>query len=510
MNRLVVSTECPTCGAPLDFAEGSNAVRCGHCRSNLLVTGRKQILSYSISPRLDAEGAAAKATAAPQQEGKRWRVVKRQLYFIPYYRVTGQDFIWEKAGSEAKPGNAGLMSPVSVKSLGFGEDPTDLSLDSIIEDGLGLLSKLFKGDSETDRKKQIPRATPPAQKQKSPTANLLYQARSKEPVSLFLIDNDEIEFRDRYVEKNFVASELEDLGLYSLGVRPAVLRLGLFRRAELEASGKIVSANTTPETALRQGMKMAGAENIIYRQVIGRVLSLIYFPFWVVEVEDRGQNRLTVVDAVSESVIKPDAAPSLYTLLEQKPNSEPAVIGFRPLTCPNCGWDLPVDPDNVIFFCSSCRRAWQIGGKELSQLPYEIAQRPNPRDQEPVKYLPFWVFESKLNNRSCQFHVPAFRCRRLKLLSDLAIKISRKQPLYPVSTGETPPLQGCYYDQEDAVLLAEFICAGLAPKRRGSRTAGDDNFSVTASKLTWFPFREEANYLLDPFLGLGLPQSLLA
>ena len=49
-SHLVVSTECPLCGAPLDFTEGSNAVQCLHCRSNLLVTGRKQVLSYYVAP----------------------------------------------------------------------------------------------------------------------------------------------------------------------------------------------------------------------------------------------------------------------------------------------------------------------------------------------------------------------------------------------------------------------------------------------------------------------------
>ena len=50
--RLVVSTECPTCGAPLDFKEGSNAVRCQYCRSNLLITGRKHVLSYYVKPKV--------------------------------------------------------------------------------------------------------------------------------------------------------------------------------------------------------------------------------------------------------------------------------------------------------------------------------------------------------------------------------------------------------------------------------------------------------------------------
>ena len=59
--QVSVATECPLCGAPLDFLETKNAVRCGHCRSNLLVTGRRQLVSY-IAP-LQSDARAALATA---------------------------------------------------------------------------------------------------------------------------------------------------------------------------------------------------------------------------------------------------------------------------------------------------------------------------------------------------------------------------------------------------------------------------------------------------------------
>jgi len=61
MSQLVVSTECPTCSGPLDFSEGSNAIRCPSCGSHLLVTGRKQVLSYWVKPRVKADVAGAAA-----------------------------------------------------------------------------------------------------------------------------------------------------------------------------------------------------------------------------------------------------------------------------------------------------------------------------------------------------------------------------------------------------------------------------------------------------------------
>lgn len=439
-DRFVVSTECPTCGAPLDFAEGSNTVRCGHCRSNLLVTGRKQVLSYSIAPKLEAHRAVAKAVAAHKERGVPWRVVKRQLYFVPYYRLTGQDFLWEVAPPK----------PVPDESTNAAEG------DALVPEG------------------------------------------------------EEFEFRDRYVEKNFAACDLPGLGMYSLGIRPAVLRLELFRRETLEAIGRVVSVTMSPDRALSLGMKAVDPAHLVYRQVIGRVLSVIYFPFWVVEVEAQGENRLTILDAVAATVIQPDAPPSLYAILDSKPTSDPLVAGFRPLACPNCGWDLPLRPDDVIFFCSSCDRAWQIRGFQLLEVPYQIAEGPSVESGKAVKYLALWVLQAEMDQRPLRFFLPAFRYRRLKFLSELAIHLSRKQPSYRLTSARDPEVHGCYYDQDDAVLLAQFTYAGLMSASLGAIKALQENrFSVASTTLLWLPFKVEGGYLIDPFLGQHFPQGLL-
>lgn len=439
-NRCVVSTECPTCGAPLDFGEGSNAVRCSHCRSNLLVTGRKQVLSYSIAPRLDAHRVMAKAVVGHKERGVPCRVVKRQLYFVPYYRMTGQDFLWEVA-----PPKPRIEASASVTE---GQD--------------------------------------------------------------LLPEGEEIEFRDRYVEKNFVACDLPGLGMYSLGIRPAVLRLELFRRETLEAIGRVVSITISADRALSLGMKAVDSTHVLYRQVIGKVLSVVYFPFWVVEIESEGENRLTILDAVAETVIQLDAPLSLYTILDRKPTSDPLVAGFRPLACPNCGWDLPLRPDDVIFFCSSCDRAWQIRGSQLSEVSYQIANGHRAEIGRTVKYLPLWVLQAEVDQRPMRFFLPAFRYRRLKFLSELAIHLSRKQPSYGLSSEKGPEVHGGYYDQDDAVMLAQFTYAGLMSASPGAiRALQEDRFSVAGAALTWLPFKVEGGYLIDPLIGQYLPQALL-
>ena len=229
------------------------------------------------------------------------------------------------------------------------------------------------------------------------------------------------------------------------------------------------------------------------------------------EVERQEETRLSIVDAVAQSVIKLDAKPALYTVLDHQPTVDLQAVGFRPLACPNCGWDLPVRPDDIIFICSSCNRAWQIYGSDLYEVSCQVAEVPSDEQPEEVKYLPFWVLRAERDkNSSFQYFLPAFRYRRLKLLADLTRNLSRRQPSYSVLQGKKPAVYGCYYDQEDAVRLAQFIYAGLTLKHSQNLKAWqEDKFSEADATLTWFPFKRKGHYLLDPFTGLYPLQSSL-
>jgi len=516
-SHLVVSTECPLCGAPLDFTEGSNAVRCLHCRSNLLVTGRKQVLSYYVAPKMDARGALAKLNTAQKQSRGKWRIIKSQLYFIPYYRLTGHDFRWEVASE--KHNNEQTVHPllsIAASNDAWESESGSPDFSSLLQPASNLLGKVFGGASAVSQKTK----DHPAQilaLNENPELNTQSTHRVKSPKSPWGVTagslgrNKDFQLRNRYVEKNFIGCTLDGVGLYSLGIRPAVLRLELFRREVLQSLGKIVQPTISPKVALSVGMKTVDSHSLAYRKVMGRILSVIYFPFWVMGLKHNGKTLLAIIDAVSQSVITLDANPSLYRDLDQQLESDPQVIGFRPLTCPNCGWDLPIIPDNVIFFCSSCEKSWQILGNCLYEVSYQIAEVTNPKKQKRVRYLPFWVLETERDeNRPFRFFIPAFHYRRLRCLSDLAARISRAQPSYSVLTEKLPEVHGCYYDQEDAVMMAQFSQVGLAPRPLETiKALQEDNFSMTGATLTWFPYEIKGDYLIDPFTGHRLSQNLL-
>jgi hypothetical protein len=240
--------------------------------------------------------------------------------------------------------------------------------------------------------------------------------------------------------------------------------------------------------------------------VIGRVLSLIYFPFWTVPIGHDADGPLAIVDAIADRVVRLDAPAALRARLERGEEQASEVAGFRPLVCPNCGGDLPVRPDDVIFACGGCQRAWQLHGADFSAVAAEVADVARPlrggsgRPGDRLKYLPFWVLEAGAGAEPRRCFAPAFRFRRLKFLADLARKLSGADPTWTPIAVPPAELHGCHYDAEDAVLLARFTRVGLGR---------DADPGFTRASLAWFPFRHEHRAWRDPFTGLALPEELL-
>jgi LSD1 subclass zinc finger protein len=501
-NGLVVSTECPACGGPLDFSEGSNAVRCPFCRSNLLVTGRKQSLSYYIAPKLVLERAVARVMIAHKENGRPCRVVNPELVFLPYYRLTGHDLRWEEEAAEEKqpaPEDGPILSPPIPGWTPSYRMESDLLFSAI---GLAgdLIGSFFSGKSARPAAEAVEPPPDPARApvfQPAPPAGGNPAARAA--------------FIDRYVEKNFIACPLPCGGVYSLGVRPSVLRLRLFDRTVLQSQGKIVSPTLAPGDAFARAMKTAAFRKLLYRRVLGQVLSVIYFPYWFVGVNRGGEPLLTVLDAVSERVVELAAPADTGAELKEDPASAAEVAGFRPLVCPNCGWDLPVRPAEIIFYCSSCRKAWQIHGNHLSEIPCQVAAQTAGRDARTLRYLPFWVADVRIDDQPVsRYYIPAFRYSRLKTLKDLAESVTGKKPPFGPPGDAALDLRGCFYDQEDAVKFAQILFIGTDsdPASR-IRTLETRPFDVSSLTLAWFPFEEKGSSLIDTESGFSLTQTLL-
>jgi DNA-directed RNA polymerase subunit RPC12/RpoP len=462
--RLVVSTECPTCAAPLDFREGSNAVHCDYCRSNLLVTGRKQILTYYVDPVIEPREAARSAWHACRDKGVNARATKWERYFLPYYRFVGHDLRWEQGEGpphRTQEENRKLRRALALIDPEYAE----------------ILTRPALHDADTDRGRSL--------------------------------------LRDRYVDKNFIACHLPAVALHSLGVKLAVLRLRLFRRDVLEGLGRSVAVDLTPDAALSQGMQTVSlSASILHRKVLGRLLSVVYYPFCVIEQHGRETPFLSIVDGVSGSIVALEAPIEARERLERSRSGDLPSVGFRPLACPNCGWDLPVNPDQVVFFCTSCEQAWEIEGTELRRVAYEVADVPSLRTAEhggSLTYLPFWVLANGHDgNHPPDLFIPAFRYQRLKVLADLARDMSRRERSYAPAGRQQVPLHGCYYDRDDALGLAEVAYPGLSSSpEQALKKLEDEPLSFSSAILTWLPFEPEGQWLRDPFSRRAINPALL-
>jgi LSD1 subclass zinc finger protein len=479
VSELVVSTECPTCAAPLDFTAGVNAIRCGHCGATLLVTGRKQTLAYTIAVRTTA----ARAMARVREASGRPPHGPARLYFVPYYRLTGHEFRWQRPPDPSQTAREAAVAAIVTRVERRAGRAAD-ELEATLVWASGFLARLF-GDDEGP-----PRVVVPAVPRPAGSVSLGASRARRGPA---------LAFQDRYVDRSFLAADAGEIGLPSLGVRTGVLKVALFRRAALERQGRVAPVDMAVDAALATGMDAPDADAVVHRTVIGRVLSIIYFPVWVVARDAGPTSPLAVVDGVAETVTALEAPASLAARLDRAGDGEREIVGFRPLLCPNCGWDLPVAAEDVIFVCAQCLRTWQIHGARLSAVPAEVADVPAAGRSPEVRHLPFWVFET--DGTPARLFAPAFRFRRLKVLSDLARSFSRTQPAYERVEGPRPALHGCHYDAEDALLLARFTLAGL--------DAGAPAPDVRAARLTWFPFRRHQRALVDPFTRITLPEASL-
>lgn len=458
-NRLAVSTRCPSCGAQLDYIEGNNAVQCEYCRRRLLLTGRHRILTYYLPPAITTEkqalGCLKKALMAGPGPRK---VIRLQLCFLPFYRLTGHDFIWRRPSARPK-----REAPEGWEGLA--------DLESDLESGF------FGGESQF-----------------SSFSNALDDDLQKE-----------IEFQERYVEKNFVALDLPGLGVYSLGVRASVMTLHLFDKDSLQSVGSIVSPNVSPESAFARGLELSGSEEIRHRQVLARVLSVIYFPFWIAETAHRAKQLISIIDGVTGTPTRIDLPGSVLDYLQKSPAPEVETVGFLPMTCPQCGWELSGHSDGVLFYCAACLKAWLLDAGGLAPMASRIVGESADRGEK-IKHLPFWAFRGEDREAGASIYIPAFRYRRLKSLHDTARQMFRRQPEFQFAEPFRGDLEGCFYDCEDARLLAAFMLAGIPEALLSNHPAvGTDSTPL----LIWFPFRAQGANWINPFTGTALQSALL-
>jgi len=451
---LRVSTACPTCGASIDFEEGTQAFRCGFCGSMLWITGYHRTLTYSISERISAEKAAATAVGELRARYPGFRLAEVLLVFLPFYRFSGAAF-W--------------LDPEEERANELSEEER-----KTIRDALAMAGK-FGGTRESGDQRWT--------------------------------------LKTRRVEKTFPAFDLGISDLYSLGVRASVLPLSIFQPELLTKRGRLIPVGRPEGEALEIGRKQESSGRAL-RAMEGR-LSLIYFPFYLASCE-KGEERCTLfLDAVSGQLASSDQR--AFALPQGATPDSFSVIRFRPLKCPNCGWGLPVRPLDVILACSTCGRAWQAGGEDLLEVPAQFESAPQGTHPKELRYLPFWVMAAEANDMpqgipaNGLLRVPAVASRNFHGIGQMALALMRSQvPISPAPFESGPCLEGCSYTKGEAQKIAgEILLLHLLQKGLPIEKAEKVSWRLGDPALVWSPFTARGVDYIEPRTGFGVLKNLL-
>ncbi len=488
----VVASSCPRCGAPLDFAEGSNAVRCTHCTSTLLVTGRGRVLSYVVRPRVSAPEAAklaafARSAALPLTRN---RVRGPRLVFVPYYRLCAEEVRWRRERAERRP------EPADASSGDLGEQ----------------LMRIVGG-----------------------------RERAGDEYALSLAS--------RAIERSFLARDVGGLASWSLGVRSGVLPLELLDRDALEAQGTVLRPTLSADAALARAFEGSDQSDSVHREVLRQLLSLVYFPLWTIPSGGVSQ-RVIVLDGITGSVVARDADPAPLASDTSDGTGDAApvdrVLGFRPLCCPNCGWDLPVRPADVVFHCTQCERTWELAGEELAPVANDVVALARAADRRgvpaasgagafdgvagDVSHLPIWRVDGAVSVEGATPRMPlavpllapAFRWRALKNLCDLGARLTRSAAAQQTEVAREPhelepikdmPLVGCSLDRSEALTMARLVVLHMLlddPNVRDTamrrKVVPQVAIERAQTRLVWLPFAGDAYSVRDPLTGYALPR----
>ncbi|MCU0291254.1 MAG: hypothetical protein MUF10_04595 [Thermoanaerobaculaceae bacterium] len=169
-------------------------------------------------------------------------------------------------------------------------------------------------------------------------------------------------------------------------VAPVLEPVGLDERfAALGARLDRVSPFAGVEPALRHAVLWVTARAVVMR------------PFHVLRLACRGRSLAVLVDGGARTCVvaledaealRIERAPRLA-----RPGSLPGALGLRPMRCPECGGDLPLQRFEEVRLCRTCGRAFSHEGGRLHRVAYRVEARGLSGD---TALLPFWRLRFRL------------------------------------------------------------------------------------------------------------------
>ena len=307
----------------------------------------------------------------------------------------------------------------------------------------------------------------------------------------------------------------------TLGLRPQLPGLRL-------TGGGPVSGGERPEDeALAEAearVDWLESGKALFTRFVGETRSIVEAPF-ALEDGSRGARLRELLPDGRGYELDPDQSDALRSF-QGRPHSN-AGLAFLPLICPECGHDLPSDPNAVAFLCGECARAWRVNGAGFSPLPYAAGAAPPGS-----RFFPFWELSFTaeglpLRTRAdlsrwaaayrpvppvwgeepCRALVPGFKVhprsflRLARLLSLAPVEVS-DQPLSPSRPFQAEPVR---LPHAEAVQALKVVLAAMAgDRRRAIPAVHEARLRVDRVRLTYLPFvLRGAEWVQEP-TGLAL------
>jgi hypothetical protein len=353
-------------------------------------------------------------------------------------------------------------------------------------------------------------------------------------------DDDKI-LKTKAFDFSFPAYKNHSLGLDSLGIRTSAVQLRLFHPSRLSGSELVLPAEVSSEEAnkysnsfLTFGFSDGNFKvEIEDTELVGETYSLVYFPFWLLEVSTGHRRGLLIIDGLANRVTRTSWQHDLSTLTDQNhPMSNAGVhetLQLIPNRCPVCGWDFPLSPHSKIHVCPTCTRGWQEQHGRYRELEYELVSV--PRDwQQPVHYLPFWDLETRIHasreilqtradlarlapglavgsdaqylSSPIRFLIPAFKINSMPSFQKLATLFSVRPPEGSYRAKERlekERFEGVYLAGGEAREMAQVVLFSLVPiyNRRARLLLKDIRLESQPPRLVYYPFFRNGLYLRE-------------
>jgi predicted RNA-binding Zn-ribbon protein involved in translation (DUF1610 family) len=464
MQRLKVTTSCPSCGAPFEFLEGSNVSLCPFCNQHLLFQPPDKILRYCLEPKLTRKEVPFIVDRFRKEQNQLLtsRIDEIKLYYLPYWRFTAQifytllDFNFSASLQDEKEivistkewdinFPAHISNDLSLDTLGMRPDCLKLKL---------LTSKNLVKDGEV-LNMQINSSQAKEKALKSLNFFMNNKKKSEQELVLKLLDEN----------LSLIYFPLWVVNFISSGEKAFQIIDGITCRTLSQSPGYFEpKLNGDKEERDQDSLR------ILPHRCPSCGWDLPASPFHLIFPCENCQKiwRISVnsYQSVNGEIVKP---PQELSSNQLKPSE------YYPF------W---------IFQTRPCReKSFSI--QNLSELfPSEIG----------------W-FKVKDKSRPFLFYIPAFEIKNLNKVPGISLTFTRIQPELETELRDRQKLAGAIRSDEDAKKIAELLWLGLIYSKHCLQFEEWKEIILENPRLIWLPYTQECAFLKDSILGYSFQKT---